>query len=110
MIGPAIRLANTAGTAIPANGTASKLDAIPTGATLPKASAVIGAVASVAPAETARSLIGPDRLLPIRVRAEAVPQTAATDSHAPTDRTAPGSNVRTTSDATARTADEGGRR
>ena len=109
-VDPKAILAKMAGTATPARGTASKFDNIPIGATLPNASAVIGAVASVAPHETANNLVRPawrDRDHPT---AHTVPPTAAIDNHAPTELTALGSSVHTTSAATARTADGGGLR
>lgn len=100
---PKIRLKNNPGTTTPVSGTATRLAKIPIGETVPNQNAVIGAVASVAPTDAPSKRHRGTSEMP-----KFVPHTAATDNHAPTDLLASGSSARTTSTATASTADGGG--
>jgi hypothetical protein len=79
---------------------------MPTGATDPKAYAVIGLVKSTAPTDAANSRAGANRRAVGASTRDAlcVPRTAATESHAPTDTAASGSRRRTANAAVARTA------
>jgi hypothetical protein len=87
---------NNPGTATAPSGIAARFATTPMGATVPNAYAVIGAVTSVAaaPDPSARSNAGrPSSARPAQI----TPPTAATDSHAPTLRSAQGSSASSTS-------------
>ena len=95
--GKSSRLKSTPGTATAAMGMAAKLSTMPTGATVPNAHAVIGAVASVAPVDDP-SVRHPK----LRPRAASVhrlnrvaPQSAAADNHPPRSSAAHGSTSST---------------
>ena len=83
---------NSPGTATAPSGMAARLAITPTGATVPNANAVMGAVSSVAAAEGSSSWSGFGYFAATRP-AQITVATAATDSHAPTERTAHGSST-----------------